>query len=277
LHRYRRNFATLLANSNTNKSRFVRLFALCISWLMISIPLQIYFITKQAGIPHLSFDWALVHDPEAWAEILKLPSFGSVLPTRYVWLISAFLVFVIFGFGKDASRMYARGLRAVGLGKYLPFLKVDQMPTRSTSQSGTINSVGSKAKLMFGRKSSSARSWATDSRSSKATSSSMAESLSPTTMKHLETVHERSHVPKTSSPAADTFTPRLPGWLGGHRNVAADVEKNLPATPKQSGFQRLTSPFRSATVGRDTAVPMDNILRTQDVTVQSTAATADRV
>jgi pheromone a factor receptor len=129
---------------------------------MISIPLQIYFIIKQAGVPHLPFDWALVHDPGSWAEIQKLPSFGIVLPTRSVWLVSAFLVFVFFGFGRDASRMYARGLRAVGLGKCLPCLLVDQIPARSTSQSGTISSVGSKAKLMFGRKGGSVRSWSTD-------------------------------------------------------------------------------------------------------------------
>jgi len=255
----------------------VRLFAICISWLLISIPLQIYFIRQQASIPHVPFNWALVHDPESWTEIQKFPSNGTVIYVRYVWLISAFLVFVLFGFGRDASKMYARGLRAFGLGRCLPFLRLDQAasPARSTSQSGTINSVSSKAKLMFGRKGSSVKSWATDSRSSKATASSKAESLSLQTMKHLETVQESSRAPSTPAPVAGAFTSRLPTWLGGHRNAASDVEKNLPALPKQTGFQRLTSPFRPAVASREPAVPMNNIMRTQDVTIQ-TIATADR-
>jgi hypothetical protein len=103
----------------------------------------------------------------------------------------------------------------------------------------------------------------------------MAEPLSPTTMKHLETVHESSHGPKTSFPMAGAFASRLPAWFGGHRNTTPDVEKNLPTTARQTTFQRLTSPFRPVTAGGET-VPMNNTMRTQDVTVQSTAA-ADRV
>jgi len=278
LHRYRRNFTALLANSNTNKSRFARLFAICISWLLISIPLQVYLIIQQANLAHVPFNWALVHDPEFWKEILKLPSGGSVVYYRYVWLISAFLVFVLFGFGRDASRMYARGLRAVGLGRCLPVLKIDQQtPVRSTSQSGTINSVSSKARLMFGRKSSVAKSWASDSSSSKATSSSMAEPLSPKTAKHLETVQESFRGPTTPAPVAGALTSRLPAWFGGHRNVVSDdVEKNLSATAKYAGFQRLTSPFRPVVASREPAVPMHNIMKTQDVTIQSVAV-GDRV
>jgi pheromone a factor receptor len=278
LHRYRRNFTALLANSNTNKSRFARLFAICISWLLISIPLQMYFIKRAASVAHVPFDWALVHDMEFWGQIEKKPSNGSVIYTRYVWMLSALMVFVFFGFGRDAGKMYARGLRAVGLGNCLPFLKAkNQTPVRSTSQSGTINSVGSKAKLMFGRKSISVKSWGTDSGSSKATSSSMAEPLSPKTAKHLETVQESFRGPTFPAPVAGAFSSRLPTWFGGRRNGASDdVEKNLPATPKHAGFHRLTSPFRPVVAKREPAVPMHNIMRTQDITVQSVAV-ADRV
>lgn len=235
-----------------------------------------YLIKKAASVPHVPFDWALVHDPEIWGVIQKTPSNGNVIYTRYVWLASAFLVFVLFGFGRDAGRMYARGLRAVGLGNCmcLPFLKIDQTPAaRGTPQSGTINSVSSKARLMFGR---TAKSWGTDSRSSKTASSSMAEPLSPKTAKHLQTVQDSFHGPKVPAPVAGAFTFRLPAWFGGHRNVAPDLEKNSPASPKHAGFQRLTSPFRPAVVSREPAVPMNNIMKTQAVTIQSSAA-VDRV
>ena len=276
MHRYRQNFTALLANSNTNKSRFARLFAICLSWLLISISLQIYFIKQSANVAHMPFDWALVHNPELWDDILKLPSGGSVFYTRYVWLVSAFLVFIFFGFGRDASRMYAKGLRAVGLGRCLPFLKADQTSARNPSQSGTINSVTSKARLLLERKSSSVKSWATDSSFSKATASSISEPLSPKTAKHLETVQESFRAPTTPAPVAGVFTSRLPAWFGGHRNAASDdLEKNLSATPKHAGFHRLTSPFRPVVARRELAVPMNNIMKTQDVTVHSVAV-ADR-
>jgi hypothetical protein len=235
-----------------------------------------YLIKKAANVAHVPFDWALVHDPDVWEKIEKSPSNGSVIYTRYVWLLSAFMVFVFFGFGRDAGKMYARGLLAVGLGNCLPFLKVDhQIPVRSTSQSGTIHSISSKARLMFGPKSSSVKSWGTDSGSSKVTSS-MAEPLSPKTTKHLETVQESFRSPTNPAPVAGAFESRLPAWFGRHRNAASDPEKGLPATPKHAGFHRLTSPFRPVVVSREPAVPMTNIMRTQKITVQSVAV-ADRV
>jgi hypothetical protein len=243
---------------------------------MISIPLQIYVISQQASTPHTPFNWALIHDPEAWKVVEPLPSDGRIAYTRYIWLVSAFMVFLFFGFGRDASRMYAKGLRAIGLDKCLPFLKIDHTPVRSASQSGTISSVSSKAKLLFGRKSSSAsplvKSWATDSRSSKATASSMAEPLSPRTLKHLDTVQESFRAPTNPAPVAGAFQSRTQGWLATRGGVVADIEKNLSATPKQSGLQRLTSPFRSATASSDSAVPMNNIMRTQDVVIRTSLA-----
>jgi hypothetical protein len=209
-----------------------------------------------------------------------LPSDGRIAYTRYIWLMSAFMVFLFFGFGRDASRMYAKGLRGIGLDKCFSCLKSDRMHARNTSQSGTINSVSSKAKLLFGRKGSSVspsvKSWAIDSRSSKATASSMAEPLSPRTSKHLETVQESSRAPTTPAPVAGAFHSRAPGWLATRGGVVADIEKNLPATPKPSGIRRLTSPFRSATASNDSAVPMNNIMRTQDVVIQTSLA-RDRV
>jgi hypothetical protein len=286
LHRYRRNFTSLLAHSNTNRSRFVRLFAICLVWLAISIPLEIYAISRQAAVEHFPFDWASVHDPAKWSTIEMIPSGGRVVFTRYVWLGSAMMVFLFFGFGRDASRMYAKGLRGLGLGKCLPFLNDQQRtPGRTTSHTGTMNSVSSKARLLFGRRKSSSspthsvKSWATDSRSSKTTDYSMAEPLSPKTMKHLETVNENSRMQtlmgSTSKPAEGAIKSRYAFWMGERRlhAAAADVEKNLPAAPKdvhsRSGFQRLTSPFRAASLEcgeQDLGVPM-TALKTVNITV----------
>lgn len=211
LHRYRRNFTALLANSNTSRSRFVRLFAICLVWLAISVPLQTYVISRQAAVQHEPFDWSRDHDPRAWETIEKSPSYGQIVYTRYIWLGGAVAIFLFFGFGRDACGMYAKGLRAVGLNRCFPVFRYNpQTPARNAPQSGTISSIGSKAKLVFSRKSNSAsqsvKSWATDSRSSKATASSMVEPLSPKTMQYLETVQENSRMP---APNENTFTSRL--------------------------------------------------------------------
>lgn len=290
LHRYRRNFTSLLAHSNTNRSRFVRLFAICIVWLAISVPLEIYVISQVAAVEHFPFSWADVHDAAKWSTIEMLPSGGRLDPTRWVWLGSAVMVFLLFGFGRDASRMYAKGLRGLGMARCLPFLNNDQRTTaRATSHTGTMNSVSSKARLLFGRKSTSSpthsvKSWATDSRSSKTTDYSLAEPLSPRAMKHLETVQENSRMqtPTGSAlkPMEGSVKSRYALWLGERRLHAAtaDVEKNLPAAPQdvhsRSGFQRLTSPFRAASLERarqEEALPMD-VLKSHGATVRSTVA-----
>jgi hypothetical protein len=283
LHRYRRNFTSLLAHSNTNRSRFVRLFAICIVWLAISIPLEIYVISRQTSVKHHAFNWASVHDPANWNTIEMIPSGGRVVFTRYVWLGNAIMVFLFFGFGRDASRNYAKGLRAMGLGKCLPFLDDQRTPGRTTSHTGTVNSVSSKARLLFSRKGSSplqsvnsVKSWATDSRSSKTTDYSIAEPLSPKTMKHLETVNENSRmqmqtpVGSASKSTEGTAKSRYAFWLGERRfHTAADVEKSLPVAPKdvhpRFGFQHSTSPYRAASASeREVVLPM-SVMRNHGV------------
>lgn len=98
-------------------------------------------------------------------------------------------------------------------------------------------------------------------------------------MQHLEIVREN---PGMADPRVDGFTSRLPVWLGGRRNMlASDMEKGL-AFPQsdqtsirtQSGFYRLTSPFRSmaAVHGAQEEVSMNNIMRRQDITIYSSVA-----
>lgn len=283
MHRYRRDFTTLLAHSNTNRSRFARLFAICMLWLAVSIPLQAYVIVRQAGTPHVSFNWALVHDPEAWRLIEMFPSGGKIYYTRYIWLGGSFMVFVLFGFGRDAGRLYAKGLRAVGLGRCVPVSRAGSTG-RSASHAGTIGSVSSKARLLFSRKSSvagrTAGLSATDSRSSGVTASSMSEPLSPKTMQHLETAQENAGLTTASGgkPLVQRVSSYLPPWLGGHGKTASlDVEKNAPAVSKPGGFRRFTSAFRSPTatsIAGGEPVSMNDILRTRDITISSTTAPA---
>ena len=116
-----------------------------------------------------------------------IPSGGTVLYDRWIWLASGLLVFVFFGFGRDALNTYRSGLLAIGLGKVIPSLKTEYRG----SITGTVSSFGSKAKMLFKRKSSASTSTWT-SHSSVSHKSSFTEPISPEKPTFLDTINESS-------------------------------------------------------------------------------------
>lgn len=213
---------------------------LCMAWLAVSIPLEGFVIAQQTKTPHQPFDWNYTHNATKWDNVPMFPSNGMVNYTRYIWLGAGVCVFLFFGFGRDATRMYAQGLRAIGLDRCFLALRLENQSrvastrnSRAASVTGTFTSVSSKAKMLFTRKSSSPsptdsqKTWATDSRSSNFTASADAEAVSPRTMTFLETVRED---PGRSAPeTAETAKNRLSTWLRAHgtpqfRTPKFDVE-----------------------------------------------------
>ncbi|KAI7367639.1 hypothetical protein KC336_g21178, partial [Hortaea werneckii] len=87
---------------------------------------------------------------------------GKIVFDRFIWLGCGIMVFLTFGFGKEAVSMYRNGLLAVGLGRLFPGLGSDHDRSHITVF-GSIGSLGSKTKLYFTRKSSAASSWQTQS------------------------------------------------------------------------------------------------------------------
>lgn len=110
----------MLLNHGTNKSRFIRLFLLCILWIFGNVPVQCYVFSVTFRVPKQPFDWNDIHDPEDWNRIIVIPSFGTVLYDRYIWLASGILMFVFFGFGTEALQMYRDSVKAIGLAKLFP-------------------------------------------------------------------------------------------------------------------------------------------------------------
>ena len=94
-----------------------------------------------------------------------IPSGGSIVFDRWIWLSCGFVVLVFFGLGRDAVNMYRKNLLAVGLGKLFPCLRLEYRG----SITGAIGSYGSKARMLFSRKSTSSNS--TSERSQISTSS----------------------------------------------------------------------------------------------------------
>ncbi|KAI7408359.1 hypothetical protein KC328_g96 [Hortaea werneckii] len=90
LCRYRRTFSIILAHNDTTKSRFLRLYILCIA------------LNKSLTSGN-----------------------GKIVFDRFIWLGCGIMVFLTFGFGKEAVGMYRNGLLAVGLGRLFPGLGSD--------------------------------------------------------------------------------------------------------------------------------------------------------
>lgn len=123
LHKYSAAFRNIMASSNTTKSRFFRLFAISFVLAVGLLPVEIYVLTT--NLPALksegAFSWSAVHNSDTWRTIVLYHS--AVFYDRWVDVGCGFLVFVFFGMGRDAKKMYCTWLCACGLGKVFPALK----------------------------------------------------------------------------------------------------------------------------------------------------------
>ncbi|KAK4500996.1 hypothetical protein PRZ48_006802 [Zasmidium cellare] len=186
LLKYRLTFNTLLANSNTNKSRFLRLYLICCICVVGLIPTEVYILLRNRITNLLSYSWQETHHPTdySWDSAILVPSHGGLVYDRILWAVGGVLVFFFFGFGRDAFKMYREGLLAIGMGRVFPSLKEGNQNSSQHrgSITGTISTVSSKAKLLFKRKESPGTF--TDSMAS------TSDSSSPRKMSFLETIRE---------------------------------------------------------------------------------------
>lgn len=155
LHRYRNQFGDILqaSNSNLNKSRFMRLFILSFIVLLAILPVQTYVVYKniELSLPWHSYSWNVAHGPH-WNKILKIPSGGEAFFDRWFPVAAGFMLFILFGCGRDASRMY---------GSYLRLLRLDHYFVRAhgsspdASRSNTSGFSNSRLGLLFHKSSTS--------------------------------------------------------------------------------------------------------------------------
>lgn len=149
LHRYRNQFGDILqaSNSNLNKSRFMRLFLLSFIVLLAILPVQTYVVYKniELSLPWHAYSWRVAHGPH-WNKIQKIPSGGDAFFDRWFPIASGFMLFILFGCGRDASRMY---------GSYLRLLRLDRCFVRTqdsssdASRSNTSGFSNSRFGLLF--------------------------------------------------------------------------------------------------------------------------------
>jgi pheromone a factor receptor len=133
--------------------------------LVAIVPVEGYvlYYNITLGLPWRPYSWDNLHSPE-WYKIIKVPAYGQVFFDRWSPIGSGFLIFVFFGFGRDATRIYRRLARFLGLGYCFssvagPTDFQDTTPSVNASSSTTlVGSISSRAKLMFkGHKASAVR------------------------------------------------------------------------------------------------------------------------
>ncbi|WEW56429.1 a-factor receptor [Emydomyces testavorans] len=170
LIKYKREFNYIVSTSSTTtKSRFVRLLTLALVLLLGSYPVQMYvlYFNVTAFQPWKPFSWSEVHGPE-WQKIDKYPMNGKVFFDRWIQVTAGFLLFAFFGFGRDATLMYRSFLLKLGLGRCFPGLEHPHIMGSGEGSSGSKSgSFGSRAKMIFGKKSQGTATTSNTSQSEK--------------------------------------------------------------------------------------------------------------
>ncbi|KAJ5177139.1 uncharacterized protein N7482_003016 [Penicillium canariense] len=158
MRKYRSDFSLILrsANSRMSKSGFLRLFFLASTMLIAILPSEgfVVYYDLTLSLPWHRYSWSQIHGPE-WYEILKYPTQGQVFFDRWTPIASGFMLFIFFGFGRDATRLYRMFFWRLGLGHCFPSLARptdSQTTTSHTSGSSSAALVAltmSRAKLLF--------------------------------------------------------------------------------------------------------------------------------
>jgi pheromone a factor receptor len=160
LYRYRREFVRLISARNTTKSRFIRLFLICIIVIVVYVPYTCWLLAalcKQIVDP---YSWSRVHDSASLSSIFKAPAFGVVTVDRWGQVATGYVMFFVFGTGCDASNTYKKMLLKVGLGRAFPGLHVMHQggiatPNSFIAAKTWTSNVSSKAKSLFWTRSGS--------------------------------------------------------------------------------------------------------------------------
>ena len=154
MRRYKKSFSVVLASADSSmtKRRFLRLFLMALTLIIVLSTSQAYVLYKNSSMPFIPYKWSVVHDKEAWRTITFIPTNGVVIYDRWAQIATGFVVFLFSGLGTDAVKFYRRFLLKLGLGKIFPRLAADHSTRRrSHATDSQASSVGSRARLLVTR------------------------------------------------------------------------------------------------------------------------------
>ncbi|KAI5309422.1 a-factor receptor [Ascosphaera atra] len=118
LYKHYRDLKHLIStSSHKHRARFIRLLCLCIVLLCIYLPLQTYvFVANvEVSVSTAPYSFSKSHSP-GWSSPKFTPSFGQVRFSCWFMIVAPYIIFILFGIGKDAVKLYKQTLEKVGLG-----------------------------------------------------------------------------------------------------------------------------------------------------------------
>ncbi|KAL8848704.1 MAG: hypothetical protein Q9221_006314 [Calogaya cf. arnoldii] len=151
MRKYRREFSSILtaSTSNLTKSRFLRLFLLSSSLVLIFLPLQLYIFFLNTSAELIPYNWDLIHNRHAWMDIILVPTHGVVSIDRWISVVLGIFIFLFFGLGSDATKMYRKWWVKLRLGTNFPGL-YGQSSTLQAQSPDLDHEKGSLASLLAG-------------------------------------------------------------------------------------------------------------------------------
>jgi pheromone a factor receptor len=162
LIKYRRQVSSILSSphSRYNQSQFIRLFAMATALIAIFLPVALYIFVLNLSYPAMrrTYSWSRVHN---WTPVYFTRSYSGETFDCWVEVVTGYVVFISFGFGRDALSTYRRVLHNLGLGKIFPRLRYSRgqgvrgaLPSLGDVSLATrFGSVGSRARLIFSHRS----------------------------------------------------------------------------------------------------------------------------
>lgn len=156
---YRQTISSILEQSRTTRSRFLRLFILSVLLVVVFVPVQIYVMYTNRPQTNWGYSWSRNHEPAVWSHNWLFPSGGELLVDTWLHLTLGALVFIFLGVGRDAKAMYRSWLLALGFDRLFSGLRHSRRSRQSTSRF----SFGSRVKL-FSKVTTGQSTATTDSR-----------------------------------------------------------------------------------------------------------------
>ncbi|KAJ9295508.1 hypothetical protein DTO271G3_5964 [Paecilomyces variotii] len=122
--KYNREFGAILSSSrgsSMNKTRFLRLFCMASVMLLAILPTQAYvlYVDVQLSLPWHDYSFSRLHGP-GWNTIIKVATHGQSFFDRWIPIGGTLVLFIFFGFGKDATSIYRSIVTKLGVDHWLP-------------------------------------------------------------------------------------------------------------------------------------------------------------
>jgi pheromone a factor receptor len=141
LRRHRKNISGALTTtgSGMGPKKFVKMIMIAFSLMVIYLPIQIVWFTKNLPSGLTPYSWSRIHDPASWDPVVFFHTSDYPTLQYYGWASVAWnvAVFLFFGFNDEAIDIYRGWIVKLGLGKIWPRLKEPRLVRRPGSPSRT--------------------------------------------------------------------------------------------------------------------------------------------